>query len=107
MVDRSAPKVGFAVSPQNDIRVVKKIGSRVKRVSRYVPGATCLTQALAAHVLINLSGHSSKLQIGVVKEDDGELKAHAWLESCGKVIVGNHKDLANYAVLNYLKGNNP
>src|SRR5467141_1529215 len=36
----------------------------VRVMSRYVPAASCLTQALAMLVLLNRFGHSSELRIG-------------------------------------------
>jgi hypothetical protein len=64
----------------------------VRRASRFVPGATCLTQAIAARTLLARRGHSSTLHLGVAKED-GELKAHAWLEAGGRVVIGEFEDL--------------
>ena len=65
-----------------------QIGWAVAMASRYVPGAACLTQALAAQVLLNGVGISTALRIGVAKEGD-DLAAHAWLESDGTVIFGD------------------
>lgn len=56
--------------------------------SAYVPRATCLTQALAAKILLSLNGHESVLKIGVGRGEDGDFKAHAWLSSEGKTILG-------------------
>lgn len=64
----------------------------VRRASKLVPGATCLTQAIAARTLLARRGHSSTLRLGVAKED-GDLKAHAWLESDGRVVIGEFEDL--------------
>jgi hypothetical protein len=60
----------------------------VRRVSRAIPGATCLTQALAAQLLLARRGHSSRLRIGVARARGGGLRAHAWLESEGVVVIG-------------------
>jgi hypothetical protein len=60
----------------------------VRRVSRAVPGATCLTQALAAQVLLSRRGYASRLRIGVARAADNGLRAHAWLESDGVVVFG-------------------
>lgn len=66
--------------------------------SHYVPKATCLTQALAAQVLLGRRGHLSQLRVGVAKGEEGQLEAHAWLESQGKVIVGGG-ELTRYTLL--------
>jgi hypothetical protein len=65
---------------------------------RYVPRATCLTQALVAQVLLGRHGHQTQLRVGVARGDEGQLEAHAWLESEGKVVVGGG-ELSRYALL--------
>ena len=56
---------------------------------RIVPRATCLPQALAAEALLTRGGLPADLQIGVKKTSDGKLLAHAWVESNGRIVVGN------------------
>lgn len=60
----------------------------VTTVSPYVPGATCLTQALAARALLGWCGHPAVVRIGVARTASGALDAHAWVESAGLVLVG-------------------
>jgi len=55
---------------------------------RYVPLATCLTQALVTKVLLGRHGHHATVRIGVARSDGGELQAHAWVESNGRVVIG-------------------
>jgi Transglutaminase-like superfamily len=62
----------------------------VKRVSRYIPRATCLTQALALHILLKRTGLDSKIQIGVSKEQ-GKFESHAWVESQEEVLIGEYQ----------------
>lgn len=77
-----------------------RIGSAVTGVSRYVPGASCLTQALAARLLLAAEGHQSTLRIGMARID-GRLQAHAWLESDGTIVVGGagHRQFAPFESL--------
>src|SRR5438093_12242566 len=49
----------------------------VQTVSRCVPGATCLTQALATKVLLERLGQPATLRIGVAKGARGQIEAHA------------------------------
>jgi Transglutaminase-like superfamily len=64
--------------------------------SRYVLGdKPCLTQALAVQVLIKRRGYPANLRIGVARVDGGELKAHAWVESQDRVVVGGG-DVSRY-----------
>jgi hypothetical protein len=76
----------------------ERLAWAVRVVSRFVPRATCLTQALAAHILLNREGYASALQIGVSKDEKGAFEAHAWLESQGKVVIGEH-EAGKYAPL--------
>jgi len=72
---------------------------------RFVPRATCLPQALAAEALLTRGGHRAELRIGVIKTDEGRLVAHAWVESGGRVVVGQlHSGLSQYTPLPPLPG---
>jgi transglutaminase superfamily protein len=57
--------------------------------SRVVPGATCLPQALAAESLLTRGGIAADLHIGVMKTPAGKFLAHAWVESDGRIVVGD------------------
>lgn len=67
---------------------VDRICQAVRRVSRYIPSASCLTQALAAKALLRRSGHDAKLRIGVTKGGAGDFQAHAWVEIDGRSVIG-------------------
>ena len=56
--------------------------------SRYVPKATCLAQALATQFLLQQGGHQACLHIGVTEAEGGGIKAHAWVESQGRILIG-------------------
>jgi hypothetical protein len=60
----------------------------VKSVSRYVPSATCLAQALAVQSLLSRGGIHSDLVLGVARDDASRIAAHAWVEIEGIVIIG-------------------
>ena len=60
----------------------------VAAISRYVPKATCLAQALATQFLLQQAGHHARLHIGVTEAEGGGIKAHAWVESQGRVLIG-------------------
>ncbi|MGD0540812.1 MAG: lasso peptide biosynthesis B2 protein [Tepidisphaeraceae bacterium] len=73
----------------------------VMTVARFVPAATCLTQALAAETLLSRAGFSTSFCFGVGKTE-GRLRAHAWLEDDqGGVLIG-HADMAGLSRLNAL-----
>jgi len=60
----------------------------VEAASRRVPRATCLTQALAAKLLLRAVGQNAQLRLGVAHNPDGSFRAHAWLEHAGRPILG-------------------
>jgi hypothetical protein len=70
-----------------------------------VPAATCLTQALATQVLLDQRGQTARTRIGVVKGEDGQLQAHAWVESEGVVVIGgSESEIKQYTPLLALDG---
>lgn len=73
---------------ENAPATAQDIAWAVRHVSRVVPGATCLTQALAAQLLLSRRGYASRLRIGVARAPGDGLRAHAWLESGGLVVIG-------------------
>ena len=79
--------------------IIKEVTHSVKSVSRFVPRATCLTQALAVKTLLDWRGQNSKLQIGVARDENQKFQAHAWIEVEGRVIIGGIADLNRYSVL--------
>jgi hypothetical protein len=85
---------------EEDQTRVRKIVQSVKLMSPYVPAATCLISALVAQILLEESGQSACLRIGVAKSESGMFEAHAWVESRGKVIVGGTRmEISRYSVL--------
>ncbi len=67
--------------------------------SRYLPFSACLTKALTLQILLARRGLPYSLNIGVFKTDEGELKAHAWLKSEGRIVIGHLEDLSKYSLL--------
>lgn len=76
----------------------ERIVRAVSAVSARVPRATCLTQALAVSLMLLRHGHDATLRIGVAKDDDGRLRAHAWVESGGAAILGEPEPGAFHAL---------
>jgi hypothetical protein len=78
---------------------VESIAWSIAAASRFIPHASCLTQALAAHAMLLREGIPSGLNFGVAKTEAGAFEAHAWLESQGRIVTGNSHDLERYALL--------
>ena len=79
---------GRALSAGGARVAAEDIAWAVCRASRDVPGATCLTQALSAQLLLSRRGYASLLRIGVTRAPGNQLRAHAWLESNSLIVVG-------------------
>ena len=72
----------------------------VNAVADRLPISTlCLPRALTAHVLLSAYGHSSQLRIGVAHAEGGAIRAHAWVESDGAIVMGDLPDLRSFQPL--------
>jgi hypothetical protein len=90
-------RIGQSARPARDGDLpVETIVWAVRRASRLLPGATCLTQALAGRILLARAGHLGELRIGVRKSPGAGFEAHAWLEHGGQVVLGGLDDLSRY-----------
>jgi len=81
----------------NPAGTAQRVSRAIPSSARLVPGASCLTQALAAEVLMRRRGHPCSLRLGVARNAAGDLRAHAWLESNGVSVVGG--GLSDYTLL--------
>lgn len=88
-----------AASHSGDQVSLEQVVWAVTVASRYVPAATCLTQALATQVLLSRRGHPVSLRIGVGRSEAGEFQAHAWVECQGKIVMGGLTDLSRFTPL--------
>jgi hypothetical protein len=74
--------------PHRDL-LASDIGWAVRAVARRLPwSAQCLTQAIAATLLNRLHGVSSTLYLGVTFTPSRVLRAHAWVRSGRRIVVG-------------------
>lgn len=77
-----APGVGSTSAAE-----VTEVVRGVERAARRIPGATCLSQALTAWLMLRRRSIASTLRIGVARAD-ARLSAHAWLEHDGAIVLG-------------------
>lgn len=82
-----------------DPRHDAQVAWAVTAAARCVPAATCLTQALAAQVLLGRRGCAGELRIGVARDSRGRLEAHAWIERCERVVIGALPDIERFTPL--------
>ena len=97
LVDRMALTSTPAAAPVSP----ERIAQAVTRAGRAVPGATCLTQALAAQVLLERGGHPARVRVGIGRAEGARLLAHAWVECDGRIVLGG-ADLTRYTPLSAL-----
>lgn len=79
---------GHEVSqPRRAAPSYEEICRAVDIAARFVPGASCLVKAQAGSAMLHRFGYAAEIKIGVLKESS-DLKAHAWVECEGRVVLG-------------------
>lgn len=82
------------------LRYGRRVVSAVEAVAKNVlADKPCLTQALVAQWFLARAGLETTLRIGVARGERRELKAHAWLERDGRVILGGSASPYEYTPL--------
>ena len=92
-LQRAAERLGRPLSGSVDPPPgeADRIGWAVGSAARFVPRASCLTQALAAKTLLARRGHPAEVRLGVARDERGRFLAHAWVECYGRIVVGEHE----------------
>ena len=75
----------------------KRLAWAVEVAARRVPGASCLTQALALQYVLAGAGRESCVHIGVAKKNPGRFESHAWVECGGEILIGDNGELERYS----------
>ena len=75
-----------------------RIVCAVRSAARFVPGSTCLVQALVAQSLLAPHGYNPLLTIGVAKNECNQFEAHAWVVCENEVLIGG-RQMGNYTAL--------
>ncbi len=73
---------------ETQILTVRRISITTARVSRFVPGASCLTQSIACQALLSWKKIPSTISIGVHQDFVSRFEAHAWLSWNGAIVLG-------------------
>jgi hypothetical protein len=67
----------------------RRLSRAVVTMSRYTPWESkCLTQAIAGKMMLKRRGIASTLYLGVMKDGNNGLSAHAWLRSGTVILTG-------------------
>ncbi len=64
--------------------------------SKLIPFTTCLSAALAGKVIFSKYGYVTRLHIGVLKNAQCSVEAHAWLTLDESIILGYIPNLEKY-----------
>ena len=80
-------------------RFVADVVWAVVAISRRVPRATCLTQALVAQRLLADDGIASEIRLGVARDTTGAFEAHAWLLHEGRIVLGEVDGMGRFVPL--------
>lgn len=78
-----APKPTLNRPTAETAQSIQQLAARIEHIDnrlRWLWRPSCLRQALAVGWLIKRRGVQPEIKIGVATHEDGQLKAHAWLE---------------------------
>jgi hypothetical protein len=78
---------------------VERLAWAVRTASSVIPGATCLTQAMALQAMLTATGRSGRVQIGVTKDSRRRLQGHAWVEHEGQTLLSTPSEVAHYTCM--------
>jgi hypothetical protein len=96
------PRAGPPVDPDatRERDAERRVVWAVEAMSRYVPGSrNCLVRALAGKVLLGRRGAPARLRFGVRRDEEGALRAHAWVEGRDRILIGGERGLPRYVPL--------
>lgn len=90
------------ISPEHincRFKTIQSIARAVNRCSRHAPWKTkCLVDAVTAKLLLQWHGIPSTLFLGVNKDEEKKLVAHAWLK-CGEIFITGKKGYQKFTVV--------
>jgi len=103
-ISKKLGRVGIESSSDlssDKLKEVQTICKAVKKASNYVFfRAMCLEQGLTGKIMLNRRQISSTLYLGVNKDDQAYLKAHAWLRAGNHIFLGK-KGMKKFKVISY------
>ena len=91
-----APQLGVqsqessTVSNDTDIPRIRQVTKAISVISRYTPWkSTCMVRAVAGLKMLEKRGIESTLYMGVARDKQGQMIAHAWLRSGAHYVSGD------------------
>lgn len=86
LAERLRAEVG---AEEADSELLRRVGYAVTAAGSNVPWRSdCFVQAIAANRMLRKLGYRSMIHLGVNKNKEGGLLAHAWLTCSGTIITG-------------------
>jgi len=88
--------------PPASISLARRVAAAVSAAVRHLPGrSTCLVEALVVEAMLRRRGARPELRFGVRRPQGAErpFEAHAWVETNGRIVIGDLDGLDHYAVL--------
>ncbi len=80
---------GLPVSPAAAEEIAREVGWAVRAAAPKTPWkSACLAQALAGKWMLGRRGVRGTIRLGVAKDADGNLEAHAWLCIGERILTG-------------------
>lgn len=74
-----------------DLSKVQQVSGAIKIISKYTFWESkCLVQAYAAKFMLNRRKQKSTVYLGVARDENGEMIAHAWVRCGGIYITGGN-----------------
>jgi hypothetical protein len=84
---------------RHELELVRLISWAINTAGRHVPwDCKCLARAIAGKQMLRRRKIPSTLYLGLAKEENVGLKAHAWLKS-GDIILTGHLEMPEYTVI--------
>ena len=85
-------------------RWVFRVAGGIHRTYLRLPWhSTCLVQAIAAMLMLQRRGLDSTLYLGVAREGDVDLAAHAWLRSGDVLVTGVDEQQQYKTISSFMK----
>jgi hypothetical protein len=79
---------------------IEQVAWAVDVASRWLPGDfKCLPRAYTTHLLLRRYGYRSQVHLGVARDGEGKVEAHAWVECSGRIVVGWVDDMERFVRL--------
>jgi hypothetical protein len=90
-----SPEEAGAAPPE----LLDRLSWAVAAASRHAPWeCKCLAQAIAGKAMLRRRGAASTLYLGLAKDRETQLQAHAWLR-CGERILTGQRGMAGFTVI--------